>query len=243
MASIPMTELHQIQQLLSANAGAIEARYLQRGQQTDEVSPMQLAEALRQLLQVFETLDRSHGAQGALPYDDPSELGEHGVHLVTDLAHWAERLDLPQVKFEIEKISVGVAQWVAGHDGEIRELETVVNGFAASANSTADEEGLRELFHAAQAVLTHVSPTIEADVDQSNPGRPWRVLNFNCAIIATRTQDAQLMREAFDTLSRNLPQDAPAFFEEGLKQSDKPVYGPTVKNLMQEYFARWTVRH
>ena len=73
----------------------------------------------------------------------------------------------------------------------------------------------------------------------------WRILNFNCAIVATRTQDAPLMHEAFDTLGRNLPEDedAPAFFEEGLKQSDKPVYGPLVKSLMQEYFARWTVRH
>lgn len=238
-----MTELHVIQQLLSANSSVIEARYLQHAPQTDEVSPMQLTEALQQLLQVFETLDRTHGAQGALPYDDASELGEHGTYLVADLSRWAERLELPQVKFEIEKIAVGIALWVANHDGEIRELETVVNGFAANANSTNDEEGLRELFHAAQKVLAHVSPQIEADVDQSNPGRPWRVLNFNCAIIATRTQDAQLMREAFDTLSRNLPQDAPAFFEEGLKQSDKPVYGPTVKNLMQEYFTRWTVRH
>jgi len=40
-------------------------------------------------------------------------------------------------------------------------------------------------------------------------------VEFQLRIIATRTQDAQLMREAFDTLSRNLPQDAPAFFEEG----------------------------
>lgn len=238
-----MTELHEIQQLLSTNSGAIEARYLQHAPQADEVSPMQLAEALQQLLQVFETLDNAHGAHGTLPYDDASELGEHGTYLVADLSRWAERLELPQVKSEIEKIAVGIGLWVANHDGEIRELETVVNGFAANANSTNDEEGLRELFHAAQKVLAHVSPQIEADVDQSNPGRPWRVLNFNCAIIATRTQDAQLMREAFDTLSRNLPQDAPAFFEEGLKQSDKPVYGPTVKNLMQEYFARWTVRH
>jgi hypothetical protein len=132
---------------------------------------------------------------------------------------------------------------VARHGGEIRELETVVNGFAASANTTTADEALRALFRATKAVLEHAAPAIKADLDQANPGRPWRVLNFNFAIVATRIQDAQLMHEAFDTLSRNLPQDAPAFFEEGLKQSDKPVYGPVVKNLMQEYFARWTVRH
>jgi len=238
-----MSELQEIQQLFSAAASAIETSYVQRSQQPDEVSPMQLADALRKLFQVFEELDAKNGVTGALPYNDPSELGEHAILLAADLVHWAERLQLPQAKSDIEKIAVGIALWVARHGGEIRELETVVNGFAASANTTTADEALRALFRATKAVLEHAAPAIKADLDQANPGRPWRVLNFNFAIVATRIQDAQLMHEAFDTLSRNLPQDAPAFFEEGLKQSDKPVYGPVVKNLMQEYFARWTVRH
>lgn len=238
-----MSELQEIQQLFSAAASAIETRYAQRSQQPGEVSPMQLADALRKLFQVFEELDEKNGANSALPYNDPSELGEHGILLAADLVNWAERLQLPQAKSDIEKIAVGIALWVARHGGEIRELETVVNGFAASANTTTSDEALRALFRATKAVLEHAAPAIKADTDQANPGRPWRVLNFNFAIVATRIQDAQLMHEAFDTLSRNLPQDAPAFFEEGLKQSDKPVYGPVVKNLMQEYFARWTVRH
>ena len=238
-----MNPLHEIQQQLATAVGTIETRYLQRKLSADEVSPMQLSDALRQLLQVFENLDKANGAYGTFAYDDPSELGTHGYRLAADLATWAERLDLPEAKHTIEKIAVGIALWVARHAGEIRELETVVNGFAASANDTTSEDALRDLFEVAQAVLEHAAPDIKADLEQSNPGRPWRVLNFNFAIIATRTQDPQLMREAFDTLSRNLPQDAPAFFEEGLIQSDKPVYGPVVKSLMQEYFARWTVRH
>ena len=243
-----MTELQEIQQLFSSAANAITARYHQRSPLAGDVSPVQLADALRQLLQVFETLDQKHQdhgnlAHGALPYDDPSDLGTHGLQLTADLAHWAERLELPQAKSEIEKIAIGIALWIVRHAGEIRELETVVNGFAASANAAHSEEALRVLFRATQAVLEHTAPAITADIDQANPGRPWRVLNFNFAIVATRTQDAQLMHQAFDILGRNLPQDAPAFFEEGLKQSDKPLYGPVVKNLMQEYFARWTVRH
>lgn len=238
-----MSELQEIQQLFTSATNAIEARYLQRMPHKDEVTPMQLAEALRHLLQTFENIDQKYGAHGSLAYDDPSDLGEHGLLIATDLTGWAERLELPQIKFDIEKVAVGVALWVARHAGEIRELETVVNGFAASANAATNDDALRALFRATQAVLEHAAPNLKADLDQVNPGRPWRVLNFNFAIVATRTQDAQLMHEAFDTLSRNLPQDAPAFFEEGLKQSDKPVYGPVVKSLMQEYFVRWTVRH
>lgn len=238
-----MSELQEIQQLFSAAASAIETRFATRSQQPGEVSPMQLADALHKLFQVFEALDEKNGANAALPDNDPSDLGEHALLLAADLVNWAEHLQLPQAKSDIEKIAVGIALWVARHGGEIRDLETVVNGFAASANTTTADEALRALFRATKAVLKHAAPSIKADLDQANPGRPWRVLNFNFAIVATRIQDAQLMHDAFDTLSRNLPQDAPAFFEEGLKQSDKPVYGPVVKNLMQEYFARWTVRH
>lgn len=238
-----MNELQEIQHLFSTAASAIETHFTQGSEQPGDVSPMQLTDALRQLFQILEDLDAKNGAYAALPDNDPSELGEHGILLATDLVNWAERLELPQVKSDIEKITIGIALWVARHAGEIRELETVVNGFAASANATTTDDALRALFRATKTVLEHVTPEIKADVDQSNPGRPWRVLNFNFAIVATRTQDAPLMHEAFDTLGRNLPQDAPAFFEEGLKQSDKPVYGPVVKSLMQEYFARWTVRH
>jgi hypothetical protein len=238
-----MTELQEIQQLFSAAASAIELRFSEHSQLAGEVTPGQLAEALNKLLFVFEKLDKEHGAFGPLAYDDPSDLGEHGINIAADLATWAERLDLPKAKIDVEKVAVGIALWVARHEGEIRALETIVNGFAANANNTTDETALRALFRAMQAVLEHTAPAIKSDLDKSNPGRPWRILNFNCAIVATRTQDAPLMHEAFDTLGRNLPEDAPAFFEEGLKQSDKPVYGPLVKSLMQEYFARWTVRH
>ena len=238
-----MSELQEIQQLCASAANALEMRYLQRQSKADDATPMQLAEALQHLLHVFEKIDLEYGAHGTSPYDDPSNLGEHGLLIAADLTRWADRLELNHVKFDIEKIAVGVALWIARHAGEIRELETVVNGFAASANASNSEEALHALFRAAKTVLEHAAPDIKADLDQANPGRPWRVLNFNYAIVATRTQDAQLMHEAFDTLSRNLPQDAPAFFEEGLKQSDKPVYGLVVKSLMQEYFTRWTVRH
>ncbi|MEK6662548.1 MAG: hypothetical protein AABY73_01655 [Pseudomonadota bacterium] len=238
-----MTELQAIQTLFSSAVQAIESRFTERGMLPSEVSPGQLAEALTQLLYVFDKLDRENGEYGPLSYDDPSELGEHGVNIAADLATWAERLELQQAKADMEKVAVGIALWVVRHEGEIRALDTVVNGFAAQANTISAEDTLRALYRAMQVVLEHAAQPIKQDLDKSNPGRPWRALNFNCAIVATRTQDAQLMSEAFDTLGRNLPEDAPGFFEEGLRQSDKPVYGPIVKNLMQEYFTRWTVRH
>lgn len=238
-----MTELQTIQNLFTRAAQTIESRFTERSMPAGDVSPSQLVEALSQLLFVFDKLDQENGEYSTLPYDDPSELGEHGVHIAGDLATWAERMELNQAKIDVENVAVGIALWVVRHEGEIRALETIVNGFAAQANATSTEDTLRALFRAMQLVIEHAEQSIKQDLDKSNPGRPWRALNFNFAIVATRTQDAQLMHEAFDTLGRNLPEDAPGFFEEGLRQSDKAIYGPVVKSLMQEYFTRWTVRH
>ena len=230
-----INELQDVEQLLD---GAIEAIEKGRaGRVFGEIGPMQMADALRALIQQFEEID----AKVIPAYDNG--LGEQALTLAAELAALAEHLELPEARADLEKVSVGIALWVARHDGEISELEFVVNGFAASANITASEETLRTLFQAMKTVLEHAAPSIRTDSDQTNPHRPWRMLNFNFAIVATRTQDEQLMHEAFDTLGRNLPQDAPGFFEEGLRQSGKPVYGPTIRKLMQEYFARWAVRH
>jgi hypothetical protein len=69
------------------------------------------------------------------------------------------------------------------------------------------------------------------------------MLNFNFAIVATRTMNEELMRKAFDTLGRNLPEDCPQFFAEGLIQSEKTVYGPEIKTMMAEYFKKWATLH
>ena len=230
-----MNELQDVDQLLDSAIEAIEKG--RAGRALGEIGPMQLADALRALIQQFAEID----AKVIPAYDNG--LGEQALTFAAELAAFADHLELPEARADLEKVSVGIALWVSRQDGEISELESVVNGFASSANITASEETLRALFHAMKAVIEHAAPSIRADSDQTDPHRPWRMLNFNFAIVATRTQDEQLMHEAFDTLGRNLPQDAPGFFEEGLRQSGKSVYGPGVVKLMQEYFARWAVRH
>ena len=49
---------------------------------------------------------------------------------------------------------------------------------------------------------------------------------MNLAITTTRTQDPGLMNDAYDLLEWNPPQECAAFYEEGLSQAEKPVYGP-----------------
>ncbi|MDR3393047.1 MAG: hypothetical protein P4L77_15055 [Sulfuriferula sp.] len=208
-----------------------------------QVTPDQLGEAISQFLFVFDKLDNEHGESGPILFDDVNQLGDHAIGFLMDLAYWAERLRLPKSKIDIEKTALGVAHWIIRHEGELRTLEPLVNSLAASANLTQDADTLKALVQVAGDIIDHASPSIQADLEKHDATRPWRILNFNYAIVATRAQDPALMRKAFDTLGRNLPDDCPDFFEQGMQQAQKDTFTPAVREIMQEYFNRWATRH
>ena len=160
-----------------------------------------------------------------------------------ELGTLAERVNLHQEKALLDEIALAAAHWVIKHQAEILNLEVIVNLLAAKANQTNDKTILTALFYVINDVIEYASAEFKNDLDKSDPSRPWRMLNFNFAIVATRTGNKELMVKAFDTLGRNLPEDCPNFFEEGLKQSQKDVYGPEIKMIMAEYFKKWATLH
>lgn len=239
-----MAATSELKTVFDQAAQTLQTAFDQTGIATGgQVTPAQLIDAVNQFLYVFDKLDREHGEKGRLPYDDVSQLGDHAIGCLQDLSVWAERLRLPHQKQDLEKVALGAAHWVIRHEGELRTLEPIVNALAVNANTTESKEQLAALFHVLKDVIEHTAEGITSDLEQSDPSRPWRILNLNFAIVATRTQDNTLMEQAFDTLGRHLPNDCPAFFEEGLKQAEKAGYGPEVKAMMQKYFSKWTIRH
>ena len=222
----------------------VQQSFIESGIQSGEqVTPDQLSEAIEQFLFVFDKLDREHGEKGPVPYDDVSQMGDHAIGFIMDLAYWADRLRLPKSKMDLEKTALAIAHWVIRHDGEIRTLEPLVNCLAASANLTQDIPTLKAMSEVIADVIEHATPVIKSDLEKHDVTRPWRILNLNYAIVATRTQDRAIIEKAYDTLGRNLPEDCPTFFEQGLQQAQKDVYGPEVRELMQDYFKRWATRH
>ncbi|MGH8671034.1 MAG: hypothetical protein ACREUA_03205 [Burkholderiales bacterium] len=237
-----MSSLHPVKVLFSQAAEDIANKY-SAPPSAAQVTPPQLRVAIEQMLEAFTGLDKTHGEHGVLPYDDVSKLGNQTLDCLADLSLWAERLGLAGRRHDLETVALGVAQWMIRHEGELATLEPVVNALAMSANVTQSAKALRELYAGVKDVVEHTAHGIRADLDKHDPTRPWCILNFNLGIVATRTQDPSLMREAFGLLERNLPDAAPGFFEEGLKQAQKQVYGPEVRAIMLEYFNKWTVRH
>lgn len=222
----------------------IQETFLQSDIQSgSQVTPDQLIEAVSQFLFVFDKLDAENGETGAILFDDVNQLGDHAIGFLMDLAYWADRLRLPKSKMDVEKTALGVAHWLIRHEGELRTLEPLVNSLAASANLTQEPATLKALAQVMGDTISHTAPSIQADLEKNDPTRPWRILNFNYAIVATRTQDTELMSRAFDTLGRNLPEDCVEFFEQGLQQAQKANYAPEVQAMMKTHFDRWTTKH
>jgi hypothetical protein len=212
-------------------------------QSGDNSTPAQLIEAVKQFIVIYAGTGTSEEKNHSFSKDSISEIGEQTITCLVELSVWAEKLDLIREKAILDELALAVAHWVIRQRGEIRNLEVIVDMLAAKANQTSDPAVLTALFHVMNDVIEFAAPDYKNDLDKSDPGRPWRMLNFNFAIVATRTMNKDLMVRAFDTLGRNLPEDCPQFFEEGLRQSEKAVYSPEIKIMMTEYFKKWATLH
>jgi len=239
-----MTSPDELKKIFTlASAAVVHAFDSRNDQAGGDATPAQLIEAVNQFFIIYEKLGSKYGENSLIKKDNISQIGEQTINCLIELGAWAERLNLQQEKSMLEEVAFAVAHWVIRHQGEIRSLEVIVNTLATKANRTSDTAELISLFHVMNDVIEHTSAEQKNDLDKSDPARPWRMLNFNFAIVATRTLNKDLMIKAFDTLGRNLPEDCPQFFEEGLKQSEKEVYGPEIKLMMAEYFKKWATLH
>ena len=81
-----------------------------------------------------------------------------------------------------------------------------------------------------------VDDRVRMDPEKGNPGRPWRLLTMNQAIIATRSHRPALIDEAYRLLIEALPEEAPRFFEEGMQQMEALNYPQAVRRVVARYY-------
>ncbi len=207
---------------------------------SNQVTPSQLAEAVNQFLIIISRVDQEQGEVGPVAKEDVTQLGDYGMTLLTDLSAWAGQLNLPVPRDDLEIVVLAAADWVMRHEGQIRALDPVVNALANFANRMHDPTSLEPLTLFMGRVAQASAKYIKQDLEKTNPGRPWRVLHLNRGIVATRTNNPALMEKVFDDLVRYLPEDAPAFFAEGMQQMEALNYPQPVRQVMGRYFDLWT---
>ena len=166
---------------------------------------------------------------------DATRVGGKVLQLLDDIGQMAVDRGLMAIMRRMQQLSLPVALWIARHHGEIEKLDIVVNAIAAIANEDKSQSQLTELCHVITQVQASVSEKIRREVEVDDPMRPWKLLNLNWGIVATRTMSPHLMEVVFEALIHAIPSDAQAFFEEGMLQMDIVGYPDAVREVMTRY--------
>lgn len=204
---------------------------------TDEDSgPIALASALSDFFQLGSGMEQS---QQQLEPKVASELGHHALDLADRLSYQLRQLDIHDQRENLASLFASLAVWFARRGAELENLTGTADGFASLVNGENDPQALKGLSLLMEEVLQAASDDIKTDEDQSDPWRPWRVLNLNKGIAVTRSLDSNLMEETFEELGLRLPNDVPGFFADGKRQMNAQDVPQEVRDVMTRYAAKW----
>jgi hypothetical protein len=219
---------HALQQLLNA---------YQTISDSEQIGPDTLGKSLEHFFDILDSIEHQHTSHTReVEQSEMRELADHGLSLMDKLNEWAAQLECDEAQQIFTGLSIPVALWCARQHLPLSKLEPVVNAVSKLANSTQDKQLLGEISDAVDVIIDAITPQIKQDLDKSNPGRPWRVLNLNHGIVATRTHDPKRMEAVFEQLLYRLPEDSGEFFREGMQQMDKIGYPPHVRAVMEKYY-------
>ncbi|HFE47866.1 MAG TPA: hypothetical protein ENJ21_00970 [Chromatiaceae bacterium] len=240
---LPNSDINSVADLFFSTIEPLIERIEEEDERHDDHQHVNLLmDAFYQLVDVCQRCEHDQTSRDADGREekpvDVTELGEYGMNLLVRFAHLANRHGLEQTARRIERLSFAFALWIVRHGGEINVLEPVINGLAQLANELTEHADLRVLYQQVEEIKSQVAMEIQQDLEQTNAQRPWRIMVLNHAIIATRTHQPNLMREAFKSLLDQLPTDAPEFFREGMVQMDALDYPDHVRAVVKEFHER-----
>ncbi len=225
---------------------AIKAYMSETGSGDDINSVHNLVVAMDQAIDVMERADADLAVKqsmsttdtGLLEEKDITKIGGYTLELLEGLVAFAQDKTDQQDR-DLMRLSIPVSLWVARHDGHLDQIEIVVNSLAGYANEITDLIQLAELANIIGEIIEACSDKIKTDVEQVNRMRPWRILNLNYGIVATRSHNPALIEAAYDALVKNLSQDARQFFHEGMQQMDIIGYPQEVREVVERYDKMW----
>lgn len=194
-------------------------------------------------LAVMSRLDHEYGPDRVLPMDDVADAIDEALRALAELESWLIRFGLEVHLPNLQTVDIGIGYWAMRHELPIGTVEPIVNALAAQSNAAESRQETAAVYAMMQGFIRHFSPLLQADLERSNPQRPWRLLNLNFAITAIRTGDESLMRYAFDTLNAHLPYDLPGFYEEAQALASRPGFPLGSRGLIEAEFTRWTQAH
>ncbi len=201
-------------------------------------------------LQAAASLDKCYGEDAELPVEGAADAANEACRAMADLQNQLARLDLgahyetPQSAMNaLDACAIGIGLWCMRHQLVIAAAEPIINALARRANDAASKQETAATFALMQGFVVHLKPMFQADLERSNPDRPWRVLTVNFAITAIRTGDESMMRYAFDNLNQALPDERAAFYAEAHTLASLPGFPDGVRIQIEQEHRRFSPIH
>ncbi|MGB1109453.1 MAG: hypothetical protein ACPG4N_03810 [Gammaproteobacteria bacterium] len=202
----------------------------------DELGPLVLASALSDFFQLASALEQS---DQAMEKEEISELAGYALDLLDRLSFQLRELNILDQRENIARVCATMAVWFARRGAVLDNLQGAADGLAWLTNGMDKPAELVEMCLMMEEVVEAASAEQATDEDKTNPWRPWRVLNLNVGVAATRALDPVLMARVFDDLVERLPADAPGFFADGKRQMDEQNVPDAVREVLDTYVAKY----
>lgn len=206
---------------------------LEREEDFSDAEVFTMIEGLQEVFSIMVTVNKQ---DQVLRPDEITDIGAQGLLLIDNLVYRLMMQELDLYRQGVQQVALVIANWAIKHHGKLLNIQSVVDGLAFMANEVEDNVSLLQLSTFMSQVAHACDDVIQHDLDNSDPSRPWRALNMNRGIVATRTHDLDIMRSVFADLIKAVPLDAPMFFKEGMSEMVRLKYPQTVSDLMQEYY-------
>jgi hypothetical protein len=202
----------------------------------DQSGPLALARALSDFFQIAGALEAGAARLGQEELD---EFCAYGLDLLDRLAFLVRKVEIMDKRDTVARMFASMGAWVARRGATIDNLEGAADGFGMIVNAASAADDLRTLCELMEEVIEATSERLQLDEDRGDAWRPWRVINLNAGIAATRSLDPGLMARTFEKMGRRLPYDMPGFLADGMRQAAFQNVPDEVRDVMRGYVERW----
>ena len=199
----------------------------------------QVLQQIKALKEALNIIQQQHISQKLNP-TEVSEVGNYVIQLLHSLGHYSYHQEQSESATHLIHCSLPIALFISRQSGEINLLEPIVDTIAQYANKLTEPKDLETFSYLLAEIISAISPSIKADLDNSNPNRAWRILNLNYAIIGTRSHQPELMEIAFDYLIKGFANEVSDFFSQGMEQMELLNYPTQVREVMTRYYNEWS---
>ena len=205
----------------------------------DQSGPLALARALSDFFEVAGVLE---SGAARLEQDELQEFCAYGLDLLDRLAFLVRKVEIMDKRDTVARLFASMGVWVARRGATIDNLEGTADGFGMIVNATTATDDLRSLCSLMEEVIEAASLRLQLDEDRGDAWRPWRVINLNAGIAATRSLDPELMDRTFENMSRRLPYDMPEFLADGMRKAAFQNVPSAVTDVMRRHMEKWPAK-